>query len=185
MKNNISSKFKYTIDLGVQATKTTFKLRKSRKDKVVHILVLAFIAIMAGVMVWDIVREASFTIDLIILIALCAMELFSLTMPLIIVGVQRRFLKKLDLSQFDYTITEFSKDKCLESYYKDDKIVMQNVCNINKLESYKISDQYVFVVFSNFACAIFDTATLSVEVDQFIGELDKIIARNKASKTKR
>ena len=42
MQQNISSQFKYTIDLGLSATKTTFKVKKTRKDLVTHILIIVF-----------------------------------------------------------------------------------------------------------------------------------------------
>jgi len=185
MNNNIKSQFKYTIDLGVTGTKTTFKVKKTKKDKIVHILVIAFIFIMIAVLVWDIVRDASFTIDLIILIALIGIEIFSLVMPLIIIRTQKKFLNQLNLAEIDYTVSEISKGKCLESYYKNNKIVMQNVCDMSTLVGYKIQDNYLFAVFNNFACAIFDLNTLSVPREEFESLLNDTISKNKQIKTKR
>ena len=178
---NISSKFKYTEDLGVEATKSTFKLKKSKKDKITHILVIVFIFIMAGVLVWDIVRDVSFVLDLIILIALICAEIFNLVMPSIIIRTQRKFLRQLNLAEMDYTETSITKDKCAESYYKNNKIVMQNVCDMTKLVGYEIKNNYIFMVFNNFACAIFDTNTLNIEIDEFKQFLDNKIAKNKLS----
>ena len=76
--DNIHSKFKYSIELGVNATKMTFKLKKTTKDRVIHILSFAFIVLMSAVLVWDIVRDASFVLDLIILVILVGMEIFGL-----------------------------------------------------------------------------------------------------------
>lgn len=179
---SINSKFKYTVDLGVTATRTTFNLRKSRKDKVSNILLIVFIFIMSAVLVWDIIRGAGFVIDLIILIALIGMEIFSLVMPKIIVHTQKKFLNQLNLNEMDYTITEITKNKCTESYYKDNKIVMQNVCDIANLMAYEIKDNYIFVVFSNFACAIFDVNTLNISTDDFVKYLNETIAKNKSGK---
>lgn len=183
--HNINSQFKYTVDLGLQATKTSFRLRKSAKDKVVHILELVFIFIMGAVLAYDIIRNASVVIDLIILIALCAIEIFSLIMPKIIVHNQKKFLTQLNLDDIEYTITEFKKDKCLESYYKQGKMVMQNVCDLNKLIAYEINQNHIFVVFDNFACAIFDCSTLNVSIDEFKQLLDDLISKNKLKKGKK
>ena len=183
--NNISSKFKYTVDLGLEATKTSFRLKKSTKDKVVHILAIVFIFVMAGVLIYDVIRDASLVIDLIILVALCAIEIFNLIMPKIIVHNQKKFLQHLDLAQIEYTTTEIKKDKCLESYYKDGKIVMQNVCEMSKLIAYEIKQNYVFAVFDNFACAIFDTKSLSVDIKEFTQMLDDRINKNKFLKSKK
>ena len=180
---NISSQFKYTIDLGVSATKSTFDIKKSKKDKITHILVIVFVFIMAGVLVWDILRDASFVIDLIILIALIGVEIFSLIMPTIIIHTQKKFLKQLDLAEIDYTETLINNDKCTETYYKDKKIVMQNVCDMTKLVGYEIKDEHIFLVFNNFACAIFDINTLNIEVDKFTQILDTRISKNKLTKS--
>lgn len=185
MKEKISSQFKYTMDLGVSATKSTFKLKKTKKDKVVHILVIVFTFLMVGVLVWDILRDASFVIDLIILIALIGVEIFNLVMPIIILHIQKKFLKQLNLAEIDYTITEISKDKCTESFYKQNKVVMQNVCDMSTLVAYEVKDNYMFIVFNNFACAIFDLATLSIPLEEFEQLLNKTIAKNKLIKNNR
>ena len=185
MKDNISSQFKYTIDLGVTATKTTFKLRKTKKDIIVHVLVISFILVMSAVLAWDVIRDASFTIDLIILIALIGVEIFNLVMPIIIIHMQKKFLKQLNLAEIDYTVTEINKDKCLESYYKNGKITMQNVCEMSKLTAYEIKDNYIFIVFNNFACAIFDINTLSISREEFENILNTTISKNKLIKNNR
>lgn len=181
----ITSQFKYTIDLGVKATKTTFKLKKTRKDAIMHILLVAFMLIFVGVLVWDIIRDASIVLDLIILIALIGMEIFSLLMPVLIVHIQKKFLKKLNLAEIEYTTTEINKGKCLESYYKDNKIVMQNVCDMDKLIAYEVDSNYIFAVFNNFVCAVFDIDTLSISIDEMIAFLDNIISKNKSNKFKK
>ena len=181
----ISSQFKYTVDLGVQATKATFRLKKTKKDTIMHYVILGFIVLMIGALIWDIVRGESFVINLILLIALVCAEIFDLVMPLIIITTQKKFLRKLNLAEIDYTVTEIIKDKCFEKYYKNNKIEMQNVCDMNKLVAYEIRDNYAFIVFNNFACAIFDLNTLTVSVEEFEKELNIIISKNKSTKSKR
>ena len=175
---NIKSQFKYTIDLGVSATKSAMRLKKSKKDKATHILLIVFMFIMSAVLVWDIVRDASFVIDLILLIALVVAEIINLILPAIIIHTQKKFLSKLNLEEMDYTITEITKNKCTETYYKDGKIIMQNVCDITKLINYEIINNYAYIVFNNFACAIFDLSTLNVTIDELKKTLDTIISKN-------
>jgi len=181
--DNISSQFKYNVELGLMATKKTFQLKKSKKDITTHILVISFILIVSAVLVWDVIRDASLVIDLIILIALIGIEIFSLVMPKIILHTQKKFLNQLNLAEIDYTITSIEKGKCLETYYKNDKIVMQNVCEMSKLVAYEIQDNYAFAVFNNFACAIFDLSTLTVKREQLEEVLKKSIDKNKLIKS--
>lgn len=182
---NISSKFNYTIDLGISATKSVFKIKKSKKDKVMNILIIVGIFLMAGLLAWDIIRDASFVIDLIVLIALVIVLIFSFILPKIIIHNQKKFLTQLNLEQMDYTETQITKGKCTESYYKNNKLVMQNVCDITKLIGYEIKDHYVFIVFNNFACAVFDINTLNIPLDEFTKNLDTIINKNQSTTKKR
>ena len=163
--------------------RAVFKLRKTKKDIIMNILLLVFIGIFAGIVIFNIIKDSSFMLDLIILIVLIVMEVFSLIMPLIILHNQKKFLKELNISEMDYTTTEIIKEKCIETYYKDSKVSMQNVCNMNKLMAYKQQDNYIFAVFSNFACAIFDTNTLSIDKGELINLFDTTIQRNKSNKT--
>lgn len=181
--NNISSKFKYTTELGIQATKTTFKLKKTKKDIIAHVLLVIFSAAMAGMLIYDINRDASITLDIIVLVALVCVEIFNVVMPSIILHMQKKFLKQLNLAEMDYTITEIKNNKCMESYYKNNKITMQNVCDVSKIFAYEVKQSYVFVVFSNFACAIFDINTLTVDLEDFKQYLDNTISKNVLSKT--
>lgn len=185
MKNNISSQFKYTLDLGLSATKMAFKLKKTKKDAITHILVLIFIAIMSIIVAFDIVHDKKFRLDLIILIALVVVEIFNLIMPCIIIHIQKKFLKQLNLEEIDYTITEINKGRCTESYYKDNKVKMQNVCSMSKLIGYRKVDNYVFVVFSNFACAIFDINTLNIDWADFEKYILNTILSNRQIKSNR
>ena len=181
--NNISSKFKYTTELGIQASKVSFELKKSKKDIIMHVLIALLVIMMVGVLFYDVKRGAGLTIDIIVLIALVGIEIFNLIMPHIIIHMQKKFLKKLNLAEIDYTITEINKGKCLESYYKDNKITMQNSCDMSKVKAYKTKDNYLFVVFNNFACAIFDINTLTVELEEFKKYLDNTISKNNLTKT--
>jgi len=182
MKFDISSKFKYTVDIGVEATRTAYKLKKTKKELIFNIALVVGIFAMMGLMIWDILRDASYTFDLIVLIGLVVVGIMTIVMPIIIAHNQRKFLIQLKLEEMDYTITEIKRDKCLESYYKDGKIVMQNVCSISKLIAYQQKGNYIFVVFNNFACAVFDINSLSVDINDFIVALNQIILDNKQNK---
>ena len=89
------------------------------------------------------------------------------------------------MAEIDYTITEIKQNKCTETYYKNNKIVMQNVCDMTKVSAYELKDNYAFVVFNNFACAIFDLNTLNVTREELIQALDDAIAKSKPIKNKR
>lgn len=186
INTNINSRFNYTVELGILATKNAMKVKKTIKDKIVHILVIVFIIFMTGLLIWDISRNASIVMDVIILIALCALEIFNIVMPFIIQHMQKKFLRQVLVAEFDYTLTEIDKDKCLESYYKNGKIVMQNSCDMADLVGYIEDNNYIFLVFNNFATAIFDINTLqNTTKEEFIKYLVETIDKNRLLKTKK
>ena len=61
---------------------------------------------------------------------------------------------------------------------------MQNACDMSKLLSYEIENNYVFLVFNNFACAVFDLSTLTISREEFEDVINKVISKNKLTKTK-
>ena len=170
--------------MGLQGTKQAFKLKRTKKDIIVHILTVVFIGIMTAMLVWDIKRESSFVLDLIILIGLVLLELFNLVMPFVILNMQKKFLKQIFTVDFDYTLTEIDKGKCLVTYYKQDKILMQNVSDMSTLVGFSQHDEYIYLVFNNFASAIFKISTLeNTTYEKFTQMLEQTISKNKLLKT--
>ena len=178
----IKSTFKYTVDLGAQAVQTTFKVKRTVKDRVVNILLFVFMFVMVGMLVWDISRQRGIVLDIILLVALALMSIFSLVMPLIVKIVQKKFLKKINIDEMDYTETEINDKNCTETYYKDGKVVLQNVCDIRDLMGYRLIDNHIFLVFNNFACAILDVSTLeNATLEECQNRISQIIANNKVN----
>lgn len=178
----IKSTFKYTVDLGAQAVQTTFKVKRTVKDKVVNVLLVVFMFVMAGMLVWDISRDKGIVLDIILLVALALMSIFSLVMPFIVKIVQKKFLKKINIDDMDYTETEINDKNCIETYYKDGKVALQNVCDIRDLMGYRIIDGHIFLIFNNFACAILDVTTLeNATLEECQARILEIIANNKVN----
>lgn len=177
----IKSKFKYTIELGSTAMKSTFKVKRTTKDRVVNILLVVFLVLMVGMLAWDITKGRGIVLDIILLAALSLMIIFSISMPFIIRGVHKKFLKKIDINSMEYTETEVTSKHCTETYYKDGKVALQNACDIRDLAGYQIVDNYMFLVFNNFACAILDMNTLeNVTAQECEARISQIVQDNKA-----
>lgn len=178
----IKSTFKYTVDLGAQAVQTTFKVKRTVKDRVVNVLLFVFMFVMVGMLVWDVSRQRGIVLDIILLVALALMSIFSLVMPLIVKIVQKKFLKKINIDEMDYTETEINDKHCTETYYKDGKVALQNVCDIRDLMGCRLVDNHLFLIFNNFACAILDVTTLeNATLEECQTRISQIIANNKAN----
>lgn len=178
----IKSQFKYTIPLGSMAMNATFKVKRTKKDRIVNILLGVFLFLMVGMLAWDITKDRGIVLDVILIVALTLMIIFSITMPFIIRGVHKKFLKKIDIDSMEYTITEITNKYCTETYYKDNgKVALQNACDIRDLIGYQVVDNYIFLVFNNFACAIMDMNTLeNTTPEECQIKISQIIQDNKS-----
>lgn len=176
----IKSKFKYSTDLGKQAMKATFKVKRTTKDRVVNILLWVFLVLMIGMFAWDITRGRGIVLDIILIVALMLLSIFSILMPVIIEAVHKKFLRKIDIDSMEYTQTEITSKHCTETYYKDGKVALQNACDIRALIGYQLMDNYMFLVFDNFACAVLDLNSLEdITSEQCEARISQIIKDNK------
>lgn len=176
----IKSKFKYSIDLGKQAMKATFRVKRTTKDRVVNILLWVFLLLMIGMLAWDTTKGRGIVLDIILIVALALMIMFSVFMPVIIEAVHKKFLKKIDIDSMEYTETEITSKHCAETYYKDGKVALQNACDIRGLIGYQLMDNYMFLVFDNFACAVLDLNSLEDTTrEQCETRISQIIKDNK------
>lgn len=177
----IKSKFKYTIELGAKAMNATFKTKRTFKDRVVNVLLVMFLVLMCGILAWDVTKGRGIVLDIILIVALSLMVIFSITMPFIIQGVHKKFLKKIEIDTIEYTETEITNKYCTETYYKDGKVALQNACDIRDLMGYQREGEYIFLVFNNFACAILNVNTLeNCTIEQCEAKLLQIVQDNKA-----
>ena len=163
-------KFKYELEDSIVCAKYIYKSQKRKQDKVIAILIPILIVCMIGMLIYDILKGKSFVWDIVLLVALVALEAMYLAMPLILVSSQKKSFKKQNLEQMDYIQIKIDENMCYESLIKDEKEVVNNVHNLRQLTSYLEDNSRFILVFNNieFVC---------LRKDCFVGDLNKLKAQ--------
>lgn len=182
----IQSKFKYDSKVAGQASKLAYKLNKKTKDKIVFWSIPIAFAIMVGILIYDIIKQNSLVLDIVLLSILVVIEAMNLFMPLIISKMQAKYFKKIDELNYDYFISEYNKGIFKEKIYKDNQIIVANEVGAEKFSNYGIFDHYLVVVFNNFAMLLFDMNEMqSGTKDDLLNTLNECKNINKYLKNKK
>lgn len=182
----IQSKYKYTTELGVKAGQLAFKLRSKKKDLLINIFVPIGILLMIGILIFDIYKGASIVLDVVLLSLLSVIEVMNICMPFIIFRTQKKYLKNMEMQNYDYYISEYNKNVFKEKIYKDNKMVYANEISADKLVNFTEFEHYLLLVFDNFASLVFDVDNMQQgSKEDLIKTVTAIISSNKLIKTKR
>ena len=157
----IQSKYKFTSEIGVAASKIAFKTKSKKKEKFIFFAVPIALIIMIAILIYDIKKDNNIVMDIILIGLLIVLVGLNLFMPLLIERSQRKYLSQVDEGQFDYLISEYDKGKFKEKLYKDNKMLYCNEITIDKLMSFKEFElngvKYFMVLFTNYISLVFDT----------------------------
>lgn len=154
------SKFKYTEDDAMLVTKQAYKLKKSKKEITMMCLVPVFLLIMVGMLIYDINKDKSLVMDIILIILLSVVLIMNIFMPNIIANMQKKDLKNMNLAQYDYTETSFNNGIFKETFYKKGKIAFENSAKIENAFAIYENDAELIVIFNNFSGCIFKKDSL-------------------------
>lgn len=162
----IQSKYKFTSEIGAEASKVAFKTKSKKKEALIYIGVPVALVIMIGILIYDINKGNSIIFDVVLLALLVVLVALNLVMPFIISKTQKKYLSKIDETQFDYLISEYEKGKFKEKIYKDNKMLYCNEVAVDKIMSFKEfelkGNKYFLVLFNNYACIVFDLNNMTI-----------------------
>lgn len=152
----IQSKYEFNLDASAMAGKLAYKLRAKRKDMWVNIAVPIAMIIMVCILIYDILNDNSFVLDIVLMGLLVAIEIMNLCMPILIFKNQKKYLKQIEALKSDYFISEYNKGVFKEKIYKDNKMLYFNEISIDKFFDFAEFDHYIVLIFNNYATLMFD-----------------------------
>ena len=141
-------KFKYELEDSIVSAKYIYKSQKRTQDKVIAVLIPILMAAMVAMLVYDIVKGNSFVWDIVLLVALVALEIMYLLIPIMLVKSQKKAFEKQQISSMDYILIEIKDNVCEESLFKDEKEISKRVHNLRTLTSYLEDDNRIILVFN-------------------------------------
>ena len=141
-------KFKYELEDSLISAKYIYKSQKRKQDKIIAILIPILIVCMIAMLVYDIIKGKSFVWDIVLLVALIALEVMYLIIPIMLVSSQKKSYQKQNLDNMDYIMIKIDANSCVEALYKDEKEVTTNTHSLRYLTSYLEDDKRLILVFN-------------------------------------
>ena len=161
-------KYKFELEDSIISAKYVYKSQRRKRDVVIAVMLPVLILIMVGMLVWDIVKGKSLVWDIVLLSALCVLQVLYLIVPITIVNQQKKSYKKQDLANMDQlVITIDNSGVCTETLYKNGEEVAKSAHGLKALTSYIEDNNRLILVFNKveFVC---------IRKDCLTGGLDKL-----------
>ncbi len=176
-------KYKFELEDSIKCAKYVYKSGRRKRDKVISVMIPVLIAIMVGLLIWDIVKKNNPVWDIVLLSALIVLQILNIVMPLTICSQQKKSYKKQGLQDMDYLqITIDNTGLCTETLFKDGGEVAKSAHSLKALTSYIEDDERLVLVFNNveFVCLKKDKLTGGIE--KLKTQLEKAMQKSNKNK---
>lgn len=162
-------KYKLELNDAIKSAKYVYKSQKSKKDTVIAFMIPILMVCMVGLLILDIVKDKNFVWDIVLLVALVALEVMYLVMPIMLVKSQKKVFKANKLEEMDYMIVKIDNNVCSETIYKDEQELNKIDHNLKTLTSFIEDNDYLILVFNmaEFVC---------VKKENLVGDINKLKA---------
>lgn len=175
-------KYKYELEDSIVSAKYIYKSQKRTQDKVIAILIPILLACMVAMLVYDAIKGSSIIWDIILLVALVALEIMYLIVPLMLVSSQKKSYYKHKIDQMDYILIKIENNSCVETLYKDEKEVNTNVHNLKNLTSYLEDNKRLILVFNKVEYVCLRKENLTGDISKLKAHLEKTMSKSNQKK---
>lgn len=162
-------KFKYELEDSLVSAKYIYKSQKRTQDKVIAILIPILMVCMVAMLVYDVIKGKSFVWDIILLVALLALEIMYLIIPLMLVSSQKKSFAKQKIDEMDYIHIKIDNNSCIETLVKGDEEKSKQVHNLKTLTSYLEDQTRLILVFNK-------VEYVCLRKENIVGDLEKLKA---------
>jgi len=141
-------KFKYELEDSLTSAKYIYKSQRRTQDKVIAVLIPVLLACMIGMLVYDIIKHNSIVWDIVLLVALTALQVMYLLMPLFLIKSQKKAFISHKINELDYNLITIDNSKCVEALYKGEEVIAKNEHSLKHLTSYFEDNVRLVLVFN-------------------------------------
>ena len=170
-------KFKYELEDSIVSAKYIYKSQKRMQDKIIAILIPILMICMIVMLVYDILKGRSFVWDIVLLVALLALEIMYLIIPLMLVKSQKKNYLKQNIDSMDYIHIKIQDTTCVETLIKDEKVVSQNTHNLKTLTSYLEDGKRLILVFNKVEFVCLRKANITGDLNKLKALLEKTMSK--------
>lgn len=171
-------KFKYELEDSIVSAKYIYKSQKKKQDKIIAILIPFLALCMIAMLVYDIVKGKSFVWDIVLLVALIALEVMYLIIPIMLVKSQKKVFEKQNIKDMDYIHIKIDSNSCTEVMFKDEKEVSKHTHNLKNLTSYLEDNERIILVFNKVEYVCIRKENLKGGLEKLKALLEKAMSKN-------
>ena len=176
--------YKYELEDSLISSKYVYNSQKSKKDKVIAIMLPILLAIMVAMLVADIVNKKSIVWDLILVIALVVLQVMYLFIPIMIKSAQIKAFKKQNLKEMDMLNIVISEKLCTETFIKNNEEVSKNVHALQNLTSYLEDQNRLILVFNQVEFICLRKDCIKGDIEKLKEHLVKAMNKSASKKKK-
>lgn len=170
-------KFKYELEDSLVSAKYIYKSQKRKQDKVIAVLIPILVVCMIAMLVYDIIKGNNYVWDIVLLVALIALEVMYLIIPIMLTKSQKKTFKKLKLDEVDYVLIQIDKTSCVETLVKDGEEISKNVHVLRALSGYFEDQTRIVLVFNKVEYVCLRKENIVGGVDKLKTHLEKIMSK--------
>ncbi len=171
-------KFKYELEDSVVSAKYIYKSQKRTREKVIAILIPILLVSMIGMMIYDIIKGGSIVWDVVLIIALVVLEVMYFIIPLMVVRSQKKLFEKQKIGEMDYIFIKIDDKSCVETLFKDEKEVSNNIHSLKQLTSYLEDSKRLILVFNQVEYVCLRKENITGGLEKLKSHLEKIMSKS-------
>ena len=170
-------KFKYELEDSLISAKYIYKAQKRKQDKIIAVLIPILAVCMIGMLVFDVIKGNSFVWDIVSLVALIALEIMYLLIPVMLMRSQKKAFEKLNIDKSDYVLVQINNDTCVETLVKGEEELSKNIHMLKQLTSYFEDNIRLVLVFNKVEYVCLRKEFVSGGVDKLKAYLEKTMSK--------
>lgn len=170
-------KYKFELEDSIICAKYIYKSQKRKRDKFIACLIPILLAVMLALLIYDIVSNRPFVLDIIMLVAIVLLETVYLLIPVMLNRSQKKSYKKQKLDEMDYLLIKIDDSVCTETMFKDNEEKAKNIHSLKTLTSYLEDNNRLILVFNQLEFVCIRKANLTGDVNKLKVLLNKALAK--------
>lgn len=171
-------KYKYELEDCLTSATYVYKSQKRKQDKVIAILIPILMLAMVAMLIVDIVTGNSYTLDIVLLVALVILEIVYLLIPVTLKRSQKKAYFSQNLDKMDYLHIVIDNALCTETLIKDECEQAKNVHSLKSLTSFLEDSTRLILVFNRAEYVCIRKDKLTGGLNKLKAHLQKCMSKN-------
>lgn len=172
-------KYKYELEDSLISAKYVFRSQKRKKDKIIAVLIPILLVAMVILMIVDIVYKKNYWLDIVLIVALIALQIMYLLIPVSLNRAQKKSFYAQKLDTMDYLSVTIDNATCKEVLLKDGVEQAKNIHSLKSLTSYLEDDTRLILVFNSAEYVCLRKANITGDINQLKAMLEKVMVKKK------